>query len=458
MNAINKDELHRQLVHVHDPITRLQLLLQHGFVSDAETELRAIVAETQPIYFQEPSRCHGEQIGKRVDGTTFMVCVGLTKSGLSPDRSKLFFDHEGLRMVMGWTEQQRDEFMMNVMRRAITIVDPTNLQHDIAGWAGSWEINATVEAMERFVPQGHELRKSVERWCLRGWFFQAGYISHYFSDAYREKWIGKKSERIWHGCLATWKGIEDVLHRERDISEAVIVRLRELGMSDLEIREDCYAWLDRHVNHLNPDLLTSVANTSIFEYGDARRAVVMERQVDTTMRSMMNGEPLGHPLIVARLIDGGMSVANIDVCARYRKHVAQALAEGRIGLVTEITTMIGHRFFGVSRGRDSDPKPKFELRECVASAFDIAWRKGRYGIAAALVIQFGEEACLDQDLMRKFIEDSPVEVDNHEGVELRLARFVEERKATIRTAYDLAKMTSQPMMLDYDTVFTPRML
>lgn len=453
MNQPKRGELLKQSAFIQDPVKRLQVMLQHGLISDAEKVLRAMIRETSPVYFQNTERCvHAPQIGEFVSGDEFKVCLGRADYDGLANHPKCVFDHEGLRRVMGWTEAQRDTFMTEVIRHAITTVDPSNLRLNIASWAGSWEINATVLAMERFIPKGHELRQDVERWCLRAWFLDGAYVSCYFDEETQERYLGRKINRN-RFRLGDWRLLEDDLRREQELAEAVIARLQELGMSEKEVLEDCYTWLDRHVEHLNQSLLVGVANASVFGWRDERRAAIMAREV----KRVMDGRSFSHPLIVARLIDGGMLDASTDACALYRKYAVERLAEGRIGVVAEITAMIGRRFFGESGAWGPKPKLQFDLKECAARAFDIAWQKGEYGIAAALVFQFGEDACLDPELLRERVAGLIVKDDDGEDADAKLAELIKECRAQINMASGLAKTTGKQIRLDYSTEFTPKL-
>lgn len=465
MNAsTNRDELLRQLSFIDNPIKRLQEMLKHGLVSDAEEVLRTLIAESSPIYFQEISRCDGTpSLTDRASDDKFKVCVGHAKverPDLGDSRHPAWcFDHEGLRLALGWTEAQRDEFMVEVMRRAITTVDPTNMQRDIAGWAsGSWEGGATVEAMERFVPVGHELRQSVEKWYIRAVFASGHYISGYFGKESETKWFGRELFRPFYaGGKDSIRKIEDHMRREDDIAKAVIDKLRELGMTDDEIREDFYSWLQHYVDNLNPNLVVGVAKAPIFGWKpDERREAIMSRVLNNALKGMLEGWGLYHPVIVDRFIDAGMLGRDVEKArAAYRDHAAEELAKGNIGLVTEVTTMIGHRF-GWKRKKVSEFRDVMDITECAPRAFDLAWRKSEYGIAAALVLQFGEEACLDPNLLRESLPTLTPEDGTEDDTETKLAELVEERRTQIRTAIDLARTTGKPVRLDYGLRFTPK--
>jgi len=141
----------------------------------------------------------------------------------------------------------------------------------------------------------------------------------------------------------------------------------------------------------------------------------------------------------------------------YRKCASWQLAQGHIGVVVEVTAMIGHHFFGEDESWGSHPKLKFDLRECAAEAFDITWQKGEYGIAAALVFQFGEDACLDPKLLRERATGLTKEEGDDESVNAKLGELVEERKTQIRTAAELAKTTGKSISFDYKPRFAPKL-
>jgi hypothetical protein len=459
----DREKLKQTLSLITDPAQRLRGLFRHGLTREAEEFLRFTVAKADLIYFQHLDRKDSSAAFFSHDSCNeFMVCVGRVKTFDNNIRPALVFDHEGLRRALGWTEAQRDKFMVEVIRRAIACVDPTNMRRDIAGWAGSWEINATAEAMNRFIPKGHELRAAADRWCLRAWFFDQAYISCYFSKEMEIEYLGGEAPSR-SGCPAY--GSQAIIYeqqRQRKIMELLIERLKQLDMSADAIREDFYLWLDRYVNHLNPELLTEVANAPIFTYNDERRAKIMGMMIRPALEGMMDGSLLYHPMVVARLIEGGMlhlNTSRLNACSLFRKFAAEQLAKGHLGRIMEITAMIGYRFFGEleSRGPGEDAPPNFDLAQCAALAFQLAWEKGEYGIAAALVRLFGDEACLDPRLLRKEVARLTKNKDDGDSLEKKLDELIERRKAEIRSAADLAKTTNKPIRLDYSTKFTPRL-
>jgi hypothetical protein len=370
------------------------------------------------------------------------------------------FDHGGLKEAMGWSDQQRDDFMVEVMRKAITI-NPRRLRKEIASWAGSWEINATDRAMERFVPIGHELRRTVELWILRAYFFDGAYLSNGgFDEEMEVKWLGKKVGDFPYSHN-TWKGIVRDIARQKAYMEAVVARLMEWGMSEDEVRDDCLAWLDRFVDHLNPDFIVGVATLRVLRHRRSdRRDEIMAREVNTAMEWMMNGRNLFHPLVVAELIEGGMidTKQGLEQAQTlYRQHATMRLATGHIGFLQEVGQMISRRIFGLDNPLSDKRKPKFSISQCAAGAFDLAWQKGEYGIAAALVFQFGEEACIDPELLRERATSLVKEEGDEDGLEEKLAELVEERRTQIRTVAELARTTGKSISLDYSTTFVPEL-
>jgi len=453
-----RDELLRQLAFIDDPVKRFQEMLRHKLILDAEEALRAMIQERSPIYFQDPSR--GDYASELVEPTkkkrTFHISIGSTMSG-SMQHAECNIDPEGLRKAMRWSKEQLNEFLIGVMRRAITTVDPTNLREKIASWAGSWEITATIRAMEEFLPQEHELRRPAELWCLRAWIFTGATILYDWREAQQERYLGRKIEngRVNNGDGL--RGLDAAQRGNRKVVEAAITRLRELGMTDDEIREDWYAWLDRYVGRINPDVIIGMASVSIFPWKHRqRRAEIMARQTGTAVEWMMEGRELYHPVVVAGLIDCGMLEGASEGKALYRKHAAEKLAEGRLGHVAQITSMVGVRFFG-EEYYGPEKGLKFDLKECAAQAFDIAWRKGEYGIAAALVNQFGEEACLDPELLRSRVPELLAKEGDDEDADVKLAELVNERKAQIQAVHGLAKTTNKPVRFDYSLRFVDKL-
>jgi hypothetical protein len=461
MNSTSQEDLRRQLTFIENPIKRLQEMLRHGLVIDAEEALRALLNESSPIFFQHPERCdHTERIGEFVSKDGFKVCFGM-KTTQYREGPTICFDPDGIQVAMGWSDKQRDDFMVEVMRKAISI-NPRKLKGEIASWAGSWEINATDRAMERFITMGHELRRAVELWILRAYFFEGAYLSNGgFDDEMEVKWLGKKVGDFPYSHN-TWKRTVRNLERQKAYMEAVVARLMEWGMSEDEVVEDCLAWLDRFVDDLNPDFIVGVATVRVLRRRRCdRRDEIMAREVKAAIKWMMNGYALFHPLVVAELIEGGMldtGQALEQARTLYRHYATKRLAEGKIGFLQAIGQMISLRIFGVDQPSFREPaKPRFEINQCAAGAFDLAWQRGEYGIAATLVFQFGEDACIDPELLRERANSLVKEEGDEDGLEEKLAELVEERRTQIRTVAELARTTGKPTRLDYSTVFVPQL-
>lgn len=481
----DRSELRRQLTFIEDPAQRITEMLKRGMREDAREALRAAL-DTPPVYFQDTSRCEhaGEIVAprqprkqraqkdaaqKRPRPRGFKVCIGHATKNRT-DYPAITFEPEAIGRAMGWSTEELRMFMEEVFRRAIS-VDPRNLRTEIAAWAGSWETGATERAMERYLPKGHPLRPEVERWCLRSWFFCEGLSTH-FNEKGLKRLIGVSIPDCRHHHNAYWfHGMPADYERECAIAEALTERLRVLGMSDDEIREDFFRWLEHFLSMgLNPGLIIGVANARIIAWPEAvrhRRNVIMARTWDrvTKMDWLFDGHALFHPFIIARFLDAGAcdTTEGLEQArAQFRHEATRRLAEGEIGTVASVLAMLGHRLFGLTDEnrfslRQDERKVAFDLAECAAEAFDLAWRASEHGICAALVNQFGEDACLDKQALRSRAKELLQQEGDGEGLKAKHAELVEERRTQIRTAADLAATTGKPIRLDYTPVFATRM-
>lgn len=478
-------EVRRQLTFIEDPAQRITEMLKRGMREDACEALRAAL-DTPPVYFQDTSRCEhageivaprqprkrkerdGEQ-PKRERPRGFKVCIGHAASGRT-DYPAITFEPEAIGRAMGWSSEELLAFMAEVFRRAIS-VDPRNLRNAIASWAGPWETGATERAMVRHIPKDHPLRQEVERWILRSWFFCEGLSTH-FNEKGLQRLLGVRIPDRHHHHNAYWfHAMPADYERECAIAEALTDRLRALGMSDDEIREDFFKWLEHFLAMgLNPGLIIGVANARIIAWPEQvrdRRNAIMAGTWDrvTKMDWLFDGHALLHPFIIARFLDAGAcdTTEGLELArAQFRKKAARRLSEGKIGAVASVLAHLGHRLFGLTDEnrfslRQDERKVAFDLSECAAEAFDLAWRAGEHGICAALVNQFGEDACLDTQALRTRAKELLKQEGDGEGLKAKHAELVEERRTQIRTVADLARTTGKPIRLDYTPVFATRM-
>ncbi len=454
---VSQEELLRQLSFIEDPGKQLQEMIKRGLLDQADKKLRDLVASTDRIYFQHPSRINGAVcIGKGKSSSKYIVCVGNQLVGRT-DFPSFAFDPKGLQRLFGWTDQQLNEFMQSVFVRVMGVVSPDRVEECIASWAGSWEVNAFYLAMNDLVPEDHDLRSQLELWQLRAVFFTGDYFLVKMPEQWRNDVLGCEIKENPYS-YRHWLNAHGTLQRMTGMAEAVIERMRVLGMSDDQIREDCYTWLDQYAQRISASLLVGVANASVFEWADQRRAEIMKPIAVYVTKLMLDGNRNAQPQVVARLIEGGMlQSAEGRACAAYKEHAAQSLSEGRIGLVSEVTAMVGACYFEEEEPWGPDPKLKFSLEECAARAFDLAWEKGEHGIAAALVNQFGPEACFDKKVLRDRLPEIMKREPDGQSKKEKLKELVAERKAQIKNVCDLAKTMGKPARLDYSPGFAPKL-
>jgi hypothetical protein len=418
---------------IDDPTLRVRTMIEKGLLEDAEqTVMSMITSGDEVVYIQDCGRCHGKPIAPITDDRQFMVCIG----------GSFFFDPHGLAVALDWDKARLIKFVRQVIQRVITI-DVRGLRKAIAGYAGLHEIGGTIAAMEEFVPKDSELRMKVELWCLRATFFQDASVTSYTGDHVLSNWLKTelKSPSAYHGN-DEWSRLRDYHSYNLQITKALIKRLRDLGMSNEEIREDFFIWLKMFAGKLSPTLTTGIVNASIFrrQEDEQRYGQVMSDCIEKAITEMI--EHHLHPLTVNHLIEGGVLLGdgNTERAQQlYRDGITKALAKGQLGIVIELNGMISHRFFGsdLQEIHSRRKVSKFQLDECATQAFNLAWSAGQYGIAAAILIQFGAEACSNVDLLSGDIDHA-------------------EHQKHLDTVIDLAQTTNQNPCFDLTTHFTPQ--
>jgi hypothetical protein len=398
----------------------------NGLRDDAWTEIQAIV--DKGIYFEDPSRTHGVQIDsfkmeELTKGKDWIVC--------SIDHS-CYFTLPGLTRFFGWTTPRMQSFIDRLLAKMIEL-DPTG-KNAPASWFGSWEINATARAFERYRPKDKKFATQIEKWILLSYFYDKNYFLHYLGEKWYKQWLNFDLPQ---------RGYVDIEDREtvakRDVPfeglkyAALARRLEQLGMSKEEIREAFYRWLDIYsTGGLDLYFVAALLESNVLPHRSDRKTQLL-RKVTGRVWHYFN-----QFYIVSVIAEHGMNT-DIALRSKYASWLSDVLAKGRIGYASQANQLVGQAFFG---------KEKFELDAIAALAFDKAFAGGNLGVAAALVLQFGDEACFDEKILSLRATGK-----NQRERKQMLSQLVEERKTQIRESFGIAKAAGQPIRLDYRCSF-----
>lgn len=449
--AVDKGEILRRLSFIDDPVGRIVKMLEHGLYDEAWKDLDGLLVDHQ-VYFQHVSRAmpaaHIGPVDRTNEATTFVCFVKL----------QACFSIEGLAKIFGWKKSETQAFAERIIELVINRIDPRNMRTQIASWAGSWEQNALMAAIETYLPETHELRPAAERWLLTGWLFGDAYLWGYVGGETWLKWF-KQHEP------SNPTAFVDPQHARIDLENMIqktdqwCHRMIALGVSLEEVHELLIQWLERFgPESLNPDFIIAVACSKTLksrkwqpgpvggQIGQDRINVALGARLPQALEWMFEDRGLYRPEIVARLRQGGMH--HPDAKELFLDWSAEILSRGHISRVSVIWHKIGASF-GVETGRESHTRRlQFDLSQLAASAFDKAVTAQRMGIAAALVLTFGEEACFDRELLvdRAKVEAKVRKVRGHKAI---LDELVAERQTLIREVLVIAQTMGQPVRLDY---------
>lgn len=428
------EETRRQLTFIENPIECLRLMIKNNMREDALEALNTLIDDG--VYFQDASRAHGESIdggqkrpspkGGNRDGES-VVCFLKTKN-------EEYLTLNGVIEFFGWKRQVATDFVVRLIQKAIEI-HPWNMREEIASWAGSWETWALYRVYDKFVPAKHPIRPAVEKWLLEAWF-QEAYFFSYLNDGWDKKWLGVKIEMPPGRCNSQ-RYEDDMINFWTARANALAKKFRDIGTTEDETREVFYRWLEKWgPGNLNPCFTLAVANMEIFSWGDKRRARLVQPRLEQMLKCAFEGSKVYSPFIIDGLIHVGVG-KDQDVASLYRKYMAQALGQGKIALAHSVNATIGGSLLSKS----------IELKEVAGEAFDHAVLSGEFGIAAALVQQFGEEACFNGDILRSRAQK---EAKWWKLVYMQLAN---ERRAQIRESLGIAVAARKPIALDYSNSF-----
>ncbi len=420
------EEIRRQLAFIENPTERLKLLFTNNLKDDAQTELNALVEKG--FFFQDPSRIHGVQL----DTVKFSRQVGAEPIVCSRD-SEIYFTLPGIAKFFGWTKKQLTDFINLLFKTMMEKIDPASGWKEIATWAGSWEINATERIFEMYRPKDKKFCAQIERWLLLCHFYDGDHFFHYLGDKWYEKWIGwtKPQKRY------TYHDDNGAVEEQTDIQtskvNALTKRLEAMGMSRDEIGSILIRWLEKYSERgLDFYFHAMVVNALAMPYESKRKNAALAKLTDRAIEQFFKGTL--HHYTFASLAREGMK-SDPTFREKYTDQLAYTLGKGKIAWANALNNLVGKMLF------DDE---KLDLKSVAPLAFDKAVQAGKFGIAAALVLQFGEEECFNEKIL-----SARVQGKNQRERKQMLAQLVEERKTQIRESFGIAKTASQPVRLDF---------
>jgi hypothetical protein len=437
----SREETLRRLSFIEDPVKQIQLMIGHNLMDDAWEQFSKLIGSNK-IHFQHSSRVSDYvNIGKvskaSDDNTDTFVCLVSQKT---------CFTVEGISRLFSFDDEQSLDFVEKLLVQATTI-DPKHLTTEIGGWAGSWERDATEKALDKFFPEEKTIRRDIHCWILIGCFF-AGPDLWICRD---EDWWLKMTGRVLPENRYNhhdWKFQSCDLEVGKEKTDQWCDRMREFGFPSEEIQEMLLVWIKRFGPHsLNPEFIIYVAGCKEIQYRNRGRVnKAIQSRFDGAMEYLHPGSGLYSTAIVANLFDCGMSHPKQK--ETFIEWTAQKLAEGKLGIVSMVWEQLAKRF-GIEdqNSRKMTLRESFDFSVAAGIAFDKAVSKTQFGIAAALVLQFGQDKCLDLDLLEARAKR---ETGSEDKAVYRpvLTELVEERRVQIREAFAIAQTMAQPIRFD----------
>ena len=449
-----KGEILRRLSFITDPVKRIQQMIEHGLLEEAWPDIDELINANR-VYFQDASRRQqAASIGP-------VECEGKEKPSLIcfVDLNACF-TIEGLTATFGWDEERTHAFAVRIIRKVMTEIDTRDMRREIAGWAGSWEHNAFGKAMEKHLPESDELRPAAERWLLTGWMFDDGYMWGYIGGAAWLKWF-KQPEPTNPGVFNRPDYVRHDMDTGIKKTDQWCQRMLALGASIEDVHELLISWLEKNGPHgLNPCFTVYVACCETLksrkwrtreegggQVGNDRIHAALGQRLPEALEWMFEGRPLYAPEVFARLRSGGMR--HTEERKMFLEWSAEILSRGVIGRVSVLWHRVGQSFDLQQPSQDSCSRQAvFDLSLIAAIAFDKAITSERMGVAAALVLQFGDEACFDHTLLLTRAK-AEAKARRQRGYKQILDELCAERRTQIREAFEIARTIGQPIRLNY---------
>ncbi len=429
-NAV--EETRRRLAFIENPTERIRLLFTNNLKDDALTELNALV--DKGIYFQDPSRAHGVQL----DGVKYSRRNGDEPVVTSKDNT-VHFTLSGIAKYFGWTKKQLSDFTTHLFEVIMEKIDPATGWKEIASWAGSWEINATEKAYEKYRPKDKKFCTQFERWLLLSHFYDGDHFFHYLGDEWYQKWIGWTKPSKRHTYHDDSGAVEEQTDFQTSKLNALATRLKVMGMTEQDVRIAFIRWLEKYSESgLDFYFHAMVVNANpIYCDENPRKLAALSKLTDRSLEQFFKGTM--HHYTFASLAKRGMK-SDPTFQQKYTERLAHVLGKGNIGWAGGVNNLVGEMLFGKEK--------KVELVSVAPLAFDKAVAAGKFGIAAALVLHFGEEECFDEKILSARVQGK----NNRERKQM-LGQLVEERKTQIRESFGIAKTAGQPIRLSYHCSF-----
>lgn len=286
-------------------------------------------------------------------------------------RASLLADVGGMQEYLEWQDVQMQRLVRSSFDRLVA-KDPSP-----QGWRMH---KATLEVCQRFIPATDDLARQTELWILRS--------------------------RLGGGRLFELRRIAlptplETADDDRNELDPIVDRLVELGMTMDAVKTEFMGHIRRVVENCRPQFMIALCGAKCFSYSDHSKGELCELLCEKYRPKMWhdlvhsNGDFM--PRVYEQMLHCGMrgEYRSEQEVAFYRKGFVDLLAEGKLTHAWQIMLCIGAHVLFYAELEESIFKGAREYIAGIApEAFTQAYSKGNYGVAAALVQQFGKEAFL----------------------------------------------------------------
>jgi hypothetical protein len=204
--------------------------------------------------------------------------------------------------------------------------------------------------------------------------------------------------------------IEEHPDNEAHELDPIVDRFLELGWTMEQVQAEFLRFMRDHMENCRPQFMLAVAGGKCFNYAHAERKHLLRAQYRPKLwKELLASSGRFMVAMYERFAHFGFSDfdRHEEDKAFYRAEFIDMLARGQFHKAYQLLLVLGHSIGVIYAEMESTrfERARKYLYELVPEAFQKAYDAGRFGIAAALVQQFGDDACLSVDLIRRQIAE-----------------------------------------------------
>lgn len=414
----------RTLARITDPGARLRFMFKHGLTDQIEQQIVEMTntlshalryrSEKGGEIFDDVLASHASQSSETAVPSTRYTSVAMVfwaKDSKPGENAIAIVNLEGMRLYLGWDEEKMKDYIRPVLEAAI------NPGPDVTGHV--YNVIAVQETVRQIFGGEDPFRMRAEVWLTRSELLRVEEL-HSLRDRFLAA-SGQSRPKQWRHDL-----------------DPVVDFFLANGMTMDEVKADFSAATKNAVRGgYWPYFKIVLAGAKCFDWKDRENgelAVWLREHLRPNLwKEVVSDDPYHHGVnwldMYCQMCDCGMGTGpHGDVDNLYRNNMVALLSEGKLTKVWQLAVILGPKtMFYVNASYD--PKDcikgaKEYMQSLIAPAFAQAFSKSRYGVAAALVQQFGKDACFSEEWAKE--QATVAFAAEFTAIETKFAKTIEE--------------------------------